>query len=109
MLEYNAAYEDCESYMALTEGLLHGLVVSITGGEEIAYQGGTISFARPFARLSPLQAIRKCHKEWSEEQLEQRDFLIEKMIETKMGSRLTGGEEYAMPESREEFVKNNGE
>ena len=34
--------------MALTEGLLHGLVVSITGGEEIAYQGGTISFARPF-------------------------------------------------------------
>lgn len=105
MLEYNAAYEDCESYMALTEGLLHGLVVFITGGEEIAYQGGTISFARPFARLSPLQAIRKCRKEWSEEQLEQRDFLIEKMIETKMESRLAGGEEDAMPESREEFVK----
>ena len=93
MLEYNAAYEDCESYMALTEELLHGLVVSITGGEEIAYQGRMISFARPFARLSPLEAIRKCRKEWSEEQLGERDFLIEQIIVL------------GMKQSREEFVK----
>ena len=59
MLEYNAAYEDCESYMALTEEMLSGLAREITGGERVVYQGGGIDFSRPFARMTPVEAIRK--------------------------------------------------
>ena len=83
MLEFNAAYEQCETYINLTEELLHGLVVSVCGSEEITYQGQRISFKRPFARLSPLAAIRQACPQFSEAQLQQREFLLAQLAEAE--------------------------
>ena len=87
MLEFNAAYEDCESYLNFVEELLHGLVVHITGGETINYQGQDISFQRPFARLSPLQALLAHQPQFSEQQLQQKDFLLQQLA-TQEGERV---------------------
>lgn len=81
MLEFNAAYVDCEDYIALTEELLHQLVVSICGSESITYQGQEISFARPFARLSPAAAILQTHPHITEAQITDRDFLLAQLGE----------------------------
>ncbi|MDM5147351.1 lysine--tRNA ligase [Candidatus Persebacteraceae bacterium Df01] len=75
MLEFNAAYHDCEDFMQITEELLHGLVVQLTGNETITYQGQTLDFKRPFARLSPVEAVLREHPEISEEQLHDEVFL----------------------------------
>ena len=57
MLEFNGAWQDCDDFAELTEDLLNRLVVSVCGGEEIDYQGVRLSFKRPFARVSPKEAI----------------------------------------------------
>ena len=75
MLEYNAAYENCESYMELTEEMLHGLVVKITGGEKVVYQGMNISFARPFARMTPAEALRAFCPRYADAELDNAEFL----------------------------------
>ncbi len=80
MLEFNAAYQDYEDFINVTEDLLHGLVVQITGNEVINYQGKEISFKRPFARLSPAQAIAEQYPEWSVEQLQDAAFLSQAIL-----------------------------
>ena len=79
MLEYNAAYEDSESYMALTEEMLHGLAVEIAGGERVDYQGMTMNFARPFERMTPAAALRKFCAEHAEAPLDDAEFLRGKL------------------------------
>ncbi len=105
MLEYNAAYHDYEDYIALTEELLNGLVMSISGGEKITYQGETLDFSRPFARLSPLQAMVQYHEQWSAEKLMKREFLLEEIIQAQAARRAAGGEKIPAPLSPEEFVE----
>ena len=57
MLEFNAAYHTGEDFIMLTEELLSGLVHTLTGGDTVQYQGNSLCFAPPFARLSPAAAI----------------------------------------------------
>ena len=80
MLEFNAAYHTCEDFIELTEELLHGLVVGLTGGEQMTYQGQTLSFRRPFARLSPTDAVRRAHPDITETQLQDADFLRARLV-----------------------------
>lgn len=79
MLEFNAAYQTCEDFILLTEELLSALVVQLTGGEELVYQNMRISFKRPFARLSPMEALRRHNPQHSETQLASRDFLLKQL------------------------------
>ena len=58
MLELYAAYWDVFDMMDFNEALIAHLVSVVTGGaEELPHDGGTISFARPFARLEYLEAM----------------------------------------------------
>ena len=81
MLEFNAAYQNGEDFMALTETLLNELAVHVCGGEEIEYQGNTISFKRPFARVSPIEAILRECPDYDKQQLHQREFLLGRLAE----------------------------
>jgi len=81
MLEFNAAYQNCEDFMTLTETLLNELAVHICGSEDIEYQGHTISFKKPFARVSPVQAILQECPDYDEQQLHQREFLLARLAE----------------------------
>lgn len=86
MLEFNAAYQTCEDFINLTEELLHGLVAAVCGGEEITYQQQRLSFKRPFARISPVEAILRACPQFVRESLLQRDFLQQQLAE-KEGER----------------------
>jgi lysyl-tRNA synthetase class 2 len=52
MLEFYEAYKDYYDMMDLTEELLAGLAVDLLGRDEVPYGDHTISFKRPFERLT---------------------------------------------------------
>jgi lysyl-tRNA synthetase, class II len=60
MLELYAAYWDVGDMMEFNEALVAHLVsVATDGGTELARDGTTISFARPFARIEYLEAMAR--------------------------------------------------
>lgn len=52
MIEFYEAFATFEDHMNLVEELLSGLVKTVCGSDLLSYQGKTISFNRPFKRLS---------------------------------------------------------
>jgi lysyl-tRNA synthetase class 2 len=50
MMEFYQAYATWQELADLTEELIHELVVEVSGGDNLTYQGTEISFARPFRR-----------------------------------------------------------
>jgi len=59
MLEWYCAYQDFEYMIGLTETLVRNAALAATGGARLSYQGRSIDFGRPFARLSIPEAIRR--------------------------------------------------
>lgn len=57
MLEFYIAYFDYNDMMDLTEDLIHELAKNVLGSEEIEYSGKTISFKKPWPRMSMKQAL----------------------------------------------------
>ena len=57
MLELYQAYADHQDLMGLVERLLQGLADAVTGSRQVRYQGRSLDFGGPFARLSLEQAI----------------------------------------------------
>ncbi len=59
MLEWYCAYRDFEYMIGLTETLVRNAALAATGGARVAYQGRSIDFGQPFARLSIPEAMRR--------------------------------------------------
>lgn len=57
MLEFYEAYATYEDLMALTEELITEVVAQTCGTETITYNDATISFARPWRRLTMQEAV----------------------------------------------------
>jgi lysyl-tRNA synthetase class 2 len=76
MLEFYEAYRDYRYLMSFTEAMLREAADKVLGTLSVPYQGNTIDFAQPFARLTIAEAIRKYHPEYSDAALDDRDFLI---------------------------------
>ena len=57
MLEFYQAFADYHDMLELTERLFEHVVRGATGGVELTYQGGQVSFARPFARIRFMAAL----------------------------------------------------
>ncbi len=86
MMEMYWAYGDYNELMDLTEELVRGLALSLTGSTKIKYQNTTIDFGEKWRRLSMVQAIKdatgldvKSIKEFEE----MRDAAIKMGIELK--------------------------
>jgi lysyl-tRNA synthetase class 2 len=75
MLEWYCAYEDCEYMMAHTEKLVRHACAAL-GNTSLDYQGRTLDFCKPFARLSMTEAIRR---QGVEGDLRDRSFLAGKL------------------------------
>jgi len=78
MLEWYCAYQDFEYMIGLTETLVRNAALAATGGARLSYQGRSIDFGRPFARLSIPEAIRR---QGIDGDLRERKFLSGKLKE----------------------------
>lgn len=75
MLEFYQAYADYYDLMDLTERMLRQLAKAILGDETIRYQGQHYDLAKPFRRLSVLEAILAFNPQWTSTDLTTLDTL----------------------------------
>jgi lysyl-tRNA synthetase class 2 len=59
MLEFYMAYATYHDLIDLTEELFSGLLMRVLGKTAVEYQGQTIDFSPPWARVSFMEALRK--------------------------------------------------
>jgi lysyl-tRNA synthetase class 2 len=76
MLEFYEAYRDYRYLMDLTEEMLRAVAQEALGSLQLRYGEHTIDLARPFGRLSVLDAIRKFHPEIPAPDLATREGVI---------------------------------
>lgn len=83
MLEFYEAYRDYKYLMDLTEELLRVVAQKVLGTTVVNYQGKQLDLARPFHRLTMVQAIQKYHPQFSTEQLSDREFVLTELQNLK--------------------------
>ncbi len=91
MLEFYEAYQDFTYLMDFTEKMFASVAEKALGTTQITYQGKTIDLAKPFRRLTITQAIQKFHPEYSDAQLHDRNFLINKLKSLGIHNNLQDG------------------
>ena len=79
MVEFYEAYQDYTYLMDFTEKMFSTVAEKVLGTTQITYQGKAIDLAKPFMRLTITQAIQKFHPEYSDAQLQDLDFMINKL------------------------------
>ena len=75
MMEFYAAYTDYQWLMDFTESCIREVTQLVSGSEKIEYQGKIIDFSIPFDRLTLVEAITKYSKEFSEKDLDDKEFI----------------------------------
>ncbi|MDH4285591.1 MAG: lysine--tRNA ligase [Gallionellaceae bacterium] len=94
MIEFYEAYRDYKYLMDFTEKLFAEVARKVLGTTVISYQGKELDLGKPFHRLTMTQAIQKYHPQFTDEQLNNRDFLINELEDLKAKYRpadLVGG------------------
>jgi lysyl-tRNA synthetase class 2 len=76
MLEFYEAYRDYRYLMDFSESLFREVAQKVLGKTLITYQGKALDLGKPFHRLTMVQAIRKYHPQFTDAQLNNREFLI---------------------------------
>lgn len=76
MLEFYEAYRDYRYLMDFSESLFREVAQKVLGKTLITYQGKELDLGKPFHRLTMVQAIRKYHPQFTDAQLNNREFLI---------------------------------
>lgn len=79
MLEFYEAYQDYTYLMDFTEKMLGEVAERVLGTSKITYQEREIDLTKPFQRLTITQAIQKFHPEYTDAQLNDRDYLADKL------------------------------
>lgn len=69
MLEFYQAYATYEDLMRLTEELIPELAEEVFGTQKITYQGQTLDFSRPFARMTLTEAILQYNPQITQQDL----------------------------------------
>ena len=69
--------------MDFTEKLFAEVARKVLGTTVISYQGRELDLAKPFHRLTMTQAIQKYHPQFSDAQLNDRDFVINELQDLK--------------------------
>jgi lysyl-tRNA synthetase class 2 len=83
MIEFYEAYRDYKYLMDFTEKLLAEVARKVLGTTVISYQGRELDLGKPFHRLTMVQAVQKYHPQFSDAQLNDRDFLINELQDLK--------------------------
>jgi lysyl-tRNA synthetase class 2 len=72
MIEFYQAYADYRDLMDLTETLMRGIALSLSGGAVVTYQGKDYDLGRPFRRMTVLESILRYNPDIRAEQLAER-------------------------------------
>ncbi|MEQ1743157.1 MAG: lysine--tRNA ligase [Candidatus Nitrotoga sp.] len=91
MIEFYEAYRDYRYLMDFTEKLFSEVARKVLGTTVLSYQGRELDLGQPFHRLTMAQAIQKYHPQFSEEQLNDRNFLINELQDLKAKYRAADG------------------
>ncbi len=91
MLEFYVAYRDYRYLMTFTEEMLRTVTQQVLGTTQIVYQGRGIDFAKPFQRMTMVQAVLHHHPEFNPAQLHDRGFLIDYFERHKIDYRKEDG------------------
>jgi len=83
MLEFYEAYRDYKYLMDFTEQLFREVAQKVLGTTAISYQGQSLDLGKPFHRLTMVQAIQKYHPQFTDEQLGDRDFVVNELQNLK--------------------------
>jgi len=83
MLEFYEAYRDYRYLMDFSENLLREIAQKVLGTTLISYQGRELDFAKPFQRLTMVQAIQKYHPQFTTAQLNDREFVTAELEDLK--------------------------
>ena len=75
MMEFYATYWTYRDQMDFTEELLRTVAKEATGSMVLQYQGQEINLSKPFHRLTPLAAIKKFAPNYTDEELNNPDFI----------------------------------
>ncbi len=76
MIEFYEAYRDYKYLMDFTEKLFAEVARKVLGTTVISYQGRELDLGQPFHRLTMTQAVQKFHPQFTDAQLNNRDFLL---------------------------------
>ena len=83
MMEFYEAYSEYRKLMDFTEGLLRHAAREALGAEVFEYQGRTLDLSKPFDRLTMVEAIRKYRPQYTLEQLNDAEWLKQKLVAMK--------------------------
>lgn len=75
MMEFYAAYRDYSWVMEFTEYVIREIAQRTLGTQVLEYQGKELDLSKPFERLTITQAILKHAPEYTEDQLQDIDFV----------------------------------
>lgn len=76
MLEFYWAYADYHDLIALTEDMLRTVAEKVLGTTTIVYGEDEYDFAKPFTKMTMIEAILKYNPEIKEEQLQELDSCV---------------------------------
>ncbi len=76
MMEFYAAYTDYRWMMSFTEEILRDAAIKACGSAQLTYQGRALDFAKPFDRLTIIEAIRRYEPALQDAPFEDRAWLI---------------------------------
>ncbi len=79
MIEFYEAYRDYRYLMQLTEEMFRFVAQEVLGTTCISYGGRELDLGKPFARLTVCEAIRRYHPEYTQAQLDDREYLIKEV------------------------------
>ena len=88
MIEFYEAYRDYRYLMDFTEEMLRSVAQNVLGTTQVTYGEHVIDLGKPFARLSPIQAIHAHCPEYTDADLSDRDFLLAEL--KKFGTHIKG-------------------
>jgi lysyl-tRNA synthetase, class II len=83
MIEFYEAYRDYKYLMDFTEDLFRTVAQKVLGTTVITYGGRELDLGQPFHRLTIVQAIQKYHPQFTDAQLNDRDFILSELQDLK--------------------------
>lgn len=87
MIEFYEAFSDYERMMQMAEDIIRNASRTVNGTAKISYNGKEVDLESPFERLTILEAIKKYNPHYTDEQLNDAEWLKKKSSNTAKACR----------------------